>query len=78
MNRPAAPAAVATELQAVLELIALQPESGIATPSTRVNGLRRFLLARISYVLYYRVAPRKRIVEVIAFWHASRGTRPLS
>jgi len=33
-------------------------------------------LARIDYFLYYRVAPRKRVVEVVAFWHASRGSGP--
>jgi plasmid stabilization system protein ParE len=39
-------------------------------------GLRRLHLARIGYHLYYRLAPRLRQVQVLAFWHARRGGPP--
>jgi len=76
INRPAARGAVAVELEGALALIGDQPACGVPTDSLRIHGLRRVHLARIDYFLYYRVAPRKRVVEVVAFWHASRGSRP--
>jgi hypothetical protein len=33
-------------------------------------------LGRIGYHVYYRLAPRLRRVEVVAFWHARRGSPP--
>ena len=37
---------------------------------------RRIYLDRIHYYLYYSVDDRAEIVEVLAFWHASRGSSP--
>jgi plasmid stabilization system protein ParE len=42
----------------------------------RLRGVRRVLLPRVGHFLFYRVAPRKQAVEILAFWHASRGSRP--
>jgi hypothetical protein len=38
------------------------------------KDVQRFHLSRISYHLYYRVRGDR--VEVLAFWHASRGSGP--
>ena len=37
---------------------------------------RRLLLPRVGYFLFYRVAPRKQVIQILAFWHASRGSKP--
>lgn len=75
-HRPSAPDALYAEVASALALIAVQPSCGAPTLSGRHHGLRRILLARIDYHLYYRVAPRLRQVQVIAFWHARRGSPP--
>jgi plasmid stabilization system protein ParE len=73
-NRPAAPGAIRTDLEEILSLLAEHP--GIGTPATksRIKGLRRIYLSRIRYYVYYR--ERGDILEVLAFWHASRGQTP--
>jgi plasmid stabilization system protein ParE len=38
---------------------------------------RRLHLARIRYDIYYRVNEDLERVEVLAFWHASRGRQPV-
>jgi plasmid stabilization system protein ParE len=75
-NRPGAPDAIREDLRAVVTLIADQPECGTPTPSAKHSGLRRVHLPRVDYHLYYRVVPRLRRVEVVAFWHARRGQAP--
>jgi plasmid stabilization system protein ParE len=75
-NRPAAQGALRDELRVALQLVASQPACGAIVSSARFRGVRRILLRRVDYFLYYRVALRKRQVEVLAFWHARRGTGP--
>jgi hypothetical protein len=43
----------------------------------KLAGVRRVLLRRVAYHLYYRrlLVPAPSI-QVIAFWHASRGSSP--
>jgi plasmid stabilization system protein ParE len=74
-NRPAAPSALRDDLAAALALVADQPTCGVPTAS-RSHGLRRIHLARVGYNVYYRLAPRLRQVQVVAFWHARRGSSP--
>jgi plasmid stabilization system protein ParE len=76
-NRPAARGAVHEDLVRAISLIAMQPGCGARSVSSRLRGVRRILLERIGYVLYYRIAPRKRRLEVLAFWHARRGSKPV-
>ncbi len=71
-----APEAVRDELAKALGLIASQPTCGSPFASRRFRGLRRVHLARIDYHVYYRLAPRLRQVEIVAFWHARRGSGP--
>ena len=73
-NRPARPEALADDLERAFELISLQP--GVGAPVRRPRGVRRILLARVRYFLYYRVAADAQVVEVLAFWHARRGSGP--
>jgi len=71
-----APEAVRDELVKAVGLIASQPTCGSPIASRRFRGLRRVHLARIDYHVYYRLAPRLRQVEILAFWHARRGSSP--
>jgi plasmid stabilization system protein ParE len=76
LNRPAAPDALEADLVAASKLVAEQPLCGVVIPSRRFSGVRRIHLARIGYHLYYRMAPRLGQVQVVAFWHARRGSPP--
>lgn len=76
-NRTKAPDALVEELQQAVDLVASQPEVGAVARNVKLAGVRRLLLRRVGYHLYYRrlVAPTPSI-QVIAFWHASRGDHP--
>ena len=73
-NRPVAPNAIREELERVFALLAVHPNLGASAQNTRLGGVRRIHLSRIHYHLYYRVLADA--IEVLAFWHTSRGTGP--
>jgi plasmid stabilization system protein ParE len=73
-NRPAAPGAIREDTEAALKVIVRQPGLGTNVHTVRAGPVRRFLLLRTQYFIYYRV--RGEVVEVIAFWHASREAGP--
>ena len=75
-NRPKASNAIAEELDRASVLISLQPQIGARATNLSLPGVRRLHLARIRYYLYYRVTNEPDRVEVLAFWHASRGIGP--
>jgi plasmid stabilization system protein ParE len=75
-NRPAAPGAVRTDIGEALALLAQQPGIGTAYEG-RTKGVRRLLVGRIRYFIYYRVTPdMPDTLEVLAVWHVSRGKQP--
>jgi plasmid stabilization system protein ParE len=61
------------ELNRTVALLAEQPHIGALLPDRR-DGVRRHPMVRIRYALYYRVAGD--MIEILAFWHASRGSGP--
>ena len=73
-NRPAAPGAIRIDLAEILSVLAEHPGVGTPATKTRIKGLRRIYLSRIRYYVYYR--GRGDLLEVLAFWHASRGQLP--
>jgi plasmid stabilization system protein ParE len=75
-NRPGAPNALIQELSRALDLIAFQPGIGAVTSNSKLAGVRRVLLEPVGYHVYYRVRPVMRRIDVLAFWHARRGTLP--
>jgi len=75
-NRQGSPEALSEELLRTLNLIALQPGIGLPATNLRLSGVRRILLPRVGYFLFYRVAPRKQVVEVLSFWHVRGGSGP--
>lgn len=73
-HRPHAPGAIDEELAEAFSLLAAQPAIGVPALETKAKDVRRVLLARVHYYLYYRV--RGDEVQILALWHASRGTGP--
>ena len=77
-NRPLAPEAIREEIARASALLAQQPHVGSRASSSKVAEVRRIFLARVRYHVYYRIRESESLVEVLAFWHASRGTTPPS
>jgi plasmid stabilization system protein ParE len=73
-HRPAAPGAIREELEQAFALLSRQPRVGTRARNVRTKGVRRIHLSRIRYYLFYRVTGS--VVEVLAFWHTSRGAGP--
>lgn len=73
-NRSSAPDLFVTELERMLTAMALMPSLGAPASSERARGVRRVLLRATRYHVYYRV--RDETLEVLALWHATRGTGP--
>jgi hypothetical protein len=76
-NRTKAPGALREELARALQLITIQPDAGATARNIRLAGVRRLLLRRVNYHLYYRlVESPSRSIQVVALWHTSRGDDP--
>jgi plasmid stabilization system protein ParE len=75
-NRPAAPTLVAAELEAAIEQLAISPESGQLHAEHDPLPVRKLLMPRSRYHLYYEVDQATRLVTVLAVWHAVRGAEP--
>ena len=73
-NRDAVPNLFASELERMLAAIAVMPTFGAPAQSERAPGVRRVLLRKTRYHVYYRV--RGNTLEVLAAWHAARGVGP--
>ena len=70
--RPAAPDLLANELDQAL--IALEGTPGLGLRYAPKPGIRRLLLQRTSYHLYFLVQADR--VQVVAVWSAYRGRGP--
>lgn len=76
-NRRKAPEALAEDLEAALDLISRQPQVGAIARNVKLHDVRRVYLNRVGYYLYYRVhGDRPTMIQVVAFWHASRASGP--
>jgi plasmid stabilization system protein ParE len=71
-NRAAAPDLLEQELRNVLALVAAAPTLGAVARDPRIKGVRRVLLRRTRYHVYYRADAAAGRLEVLALWHASR------
>jgi plasmid stabilization system protein ParE len=56
--------------------MSIQPEIGARARNVTLPGVRRLHLARIRYDLYYRLVDAPSHLEILAFWHSSRGSGP--
>ena len=73
-HRPAAPGAVGADFGEAVSLLAEQPQIGAKYEGTRTPGVRRLFLSRVGYFVYYKAESEN--LNVLAFWHASRGHQP--
>ena len=75
-NRPSAPKALVHDLRQALRAIAEQPNAGRSVKGPKFQNVRRVHLSRVRYHLYYRLNVDDDAVEILAFWHSSRGSEP--
>jgi plasmid stabilization system protein ParE len=76
LNRPKAPNAIREDLDRASSLISVQPDVGARARNVSLTGVRRLHLARVRYYVYYRVVTDPERVQLLAFWHTSRGSGP--
>ena len=74
-NRPKAPGLFDEEMAKALDFLSGAPHSGVQLRGRR-RGLRRIVLHKTRYYVYYRVYEAAREVEVVAIWHTSKGKGP--
>jgi len=75
-NRPAAPDLFRRELDAVVRLIERSPFLGAVYAKAPVGDVRRILIGRSRYHVYWEVDKSQHVVTITAAWSASRGTGP--
>jgi plasmid stabilization system protein ParE len=75
-HRAAAPHLFDRELAAAIELLARAPDIGRRYRRRNIPGLRRFLLLRTRYHVYYFHDATRSFVTVLAVWSAVRGRGP--
>jgi plasmid stabilization system protein ParE len=73
-NRRSSPNLFLDELTTAFEVIARTPEIGRRYRPLPVPGMRRFLLQRSRYHVYY--VPSEQHVRVLTVWHGARGIGP--
>ena len=76
-ERPSAPQLFVREFSASLQRLARSPFIGVRYSSQKFANVRRLLMPRTRYHVYYAVDEIHRVVNVIAVWHAARGKGPL-
>ena len=64
------------DLERAFELVATQPGIGARARSAKKEAIRRLLLSRTGYHLYYQVNAKVGRIEVVALWHSRRGREP--
>ncbi len=64
---------IVDEIDRALEDLLVSPESGAPVRwKMRTQRLRRVILFRIGYHLYYRVNAARSRLEIVGFWHERR------
>jgi plasmid stabilization system protein ParE len=76
VNRPKAPNAIREELERAASIFSVQPEIGARALNVSLPGVRRLHLSRVRYYVYYWLRSDPERIEILAFWHESRGSGP--
>lgn len=76
-HRHAATELLRNELIQTLNLLSSAPHLGVLVRQRRTQQVRRVVVPRVRYHLYYRVDKTAQCIVVLAFWHTSRGERPI-
>jgi plasmid stabilization system protein ParE len=78
-ERPLARDLFLFEFGAAMRRLVTLPASGAVDPRWGERGVRRVLLRRSNYFVFYRLRPDKGflvVLVVLAVWHAARAGRP--
>jgi plasmid stabilization system protein ParE len=75
-NRPKAPMLFWQELDAAVEQLAGDPQSGSVYREVSRTDIHRLVLPKTRYHVYYSIDEAARIVLIRAVWHTSRGRGP--
>lgn len=73
-NRLAAPTLFREELEETLTAVTITPTLGASGADDEFPDVRRAVMKRTRYLLYYRVEGD--MVVVLAIWHSARGEGP--
>jgi len=76
VNRAAAPDLFWRELESVVELLRRSPLIGPIYVASPIPGVRRMLIGRSRYHVYWEVDSASKTVTITAVWHAGRGSGP--
>jgi plasmid stabilization system protein ParE len=76
-NRRAAPGLFMDEFRAAVDRLARAPGSGVLFPHPRLaDEIRRVLMPRTRYHVYYTVDDDAALVWIVAVWHSLHGQGP--
>ncbi len=70
VHRDKAPELLSGEFRQALTLLTDHPDTGLLAEDNK--EIRRFLLSKSRYAVFYRVNEEELQVEILAFWHSSR------
>ena len=60
----------------MVKLLVMTPNIGQRATGTFKRNVRKMYLHRVGYVIYYRVIGSPPRLQILAFWHARRGSGP--
>ena len=75
-NRPATTGLVLREFEDAVSHLATMPALGASYRLSRRPGVRRLLLPRSRYHVYYVINSERGEVRIMAVWHGQRGKGP--
>ncbi len=75
-NRLHAPGLFDAESERALQLLLVMPNAGVSYATARRSGLRRLLLPKTEYHLYFAVERGGTVIVIHSLWGARRGRGP--
>lgn len=75
-NRPKAPDLFLCEFEVATDRLAQSPGMGSEYHRSRRAGVRRILLPRSHYHLYYEIIEAQSLIRILAVWHTARAEGP--
>jgi plasmid stabilization system protein ParE len=75
-NRPVAPSLFEEEFEEALERLVSKPNSGLPHPTPKRPSLRRLLLPKTEYHLYFALERDETVLVIHSLWGARRGRGP--
>ena len=76
VHREKAPGLFTEELAAVVERLTAMPLTGESYRESRGQEVRRMLMRKTRYHVYYVVDDNRNLVEVVSIWHSTKGRGP--